>query len=279
VGIVVLILLVVGGTFGTAWMGARSERVAEQVLQPELPTDTPGSDGRTGRVVLRFGGGEFFVKPTRGNESMHVDALYDERSYDLRERFEDEGDRWVYEVEFERKGSMFMSLLRGMVGGTRPRIEVFLPIDVPLELDVEMEQGALVADLGGMWLTSAVVEVNQGALALDVSEPLREPMDSLTLRGTMGGFAATGLGDASPRKLDVEFTMGGMEIDLRGNWRTDAEITVRTSQGGGALRLPRGVEIVGLKTSRIRPPGADETPPPTLTFSVSSTRGELDIIE
>ena len=39
------------------------------------------------------------------------------------------------------------------------------------------------------------------------------------------------------------------------------------------------MEIVGLETSRIRPPGGTETPPPTLTFSVSTSRGELDIVE
>ena len=41
-GIVLLILLVVGGTFGTAWMGARAERVTEHVLQPQVPTPPAG---------------------------------------------------------------------------------------------------------------------------------------------------------------------------------------------------------------------------------------------
>ena len=76
--------------------------------------------------------------------------------------------------------------------------------------------------------------------------------------------------------------MGGMELDLRGNWVVDSEITVRVSQGGGQLRLPRDVEIVGIETSRVRPvrPGGDEeTPRPTLTFTTSSSRGELEIVE
>jgi hypothetical protein len=277
--IVVLIALVLAGAFGTAWIGVRSERVAERQLEPEVGGAAAGRDGRPGRVVLRLSSGEFIVRPARGDESLHVEALYDERNYDLHESFEDGDERWVYEVRLERKGSLPMALLRGLVGGTRPRIEVFLPTDVPLELDVRIAQGGSQMDLGGMWLTSAAIEFNQAGVDLDVSEPLREPMESLTIRGSMGGFTAKRLGDASPRTLDVEFEMGGMDLDLRGGWRTDAEITVRTNQGGGALRLPDDVQIVGLETSRVRSRGDEETPRPTLTFSVSSTRGELEIVE
>jgi hypothetical protein len=280
--VVVLCVAVLTGLFGTAWHGVRSEEVAERVLEPEIPTRAaaaPGQGGLPGRVVLRGTSGEFHIKPAREGEPLRVEARYDERTYDLTERFEPGRDRWTYEIDFERRGSMLTSLLKTLMGGTGARVEVFLPTDAPLELEIHLTQGGAEMDLGRLWLTTADIEFSQGGFELEISEPLREPMERLTIRGSMGGFAAGRLGDASPRRLDVECSMGGMDLDLRGKWATDSEISIRTSQGGGAVRLPRDVDIVGLETSRVGTRGDEELPRPTLTFSVSSTQGELEIIE
>ena len=158
-------------------------------------------------------------------------------------------------------------------------MDVYLPVDVSLELEVRIRQGGGEIDLGGLWLTSVEIDCSQGGFELDVSEPLREPMESLVLHGSMGGFMAGRLGDASPRRLEVDWSMGGMELDLRGKWVVDSDISIRTRQGGASVRLPRDVEIVGLETRRVGLRGDEEIPRPTLTFSVSATQGELEIIE
>jgi hypothetical protein len=174
---------------------------------------------------------------------------------------------------------MLMSMFKALVGGTGSRVDVYLPSDVPLELEVRVRQGGGTLDLGGLWLTSVDIECTQGGFELDVSEPLREPMESLVFHGSTGGFTANRLGDASPRRLDVDWTTGGMELDLRGNWVTDSAISIRTHRGGASVTLPRDVEIVGLETRRVGLRGDQEIPRPTLTFSVSTTQGELEIIE
>jgi hypothetical protein len=280
--IVVAVLLLIASVFGTAWLGARNEQVAERTLEPRIPAGDPAAPetgGKPGRVVLDLRAGEFVIRPARRGESLHVEARYDERTYDLREHFDPGGERWTYELDFEGKGSMMMGILKAIVGGTGSRLEVYLPTDVPLELVVNIRQGGSEVDLGGLWLTSGEIEYSQGGFALEFSEPTREPMESLVIHGAMGGFAAAGLGHASPRRLEVECRMGGMNLDLRGNWVTDSEIAISTSQGSGAVHLPRGVEIVGLDTGRVGLRGGDETPGPTLTFSVSSQQGELEFIE
>jgi hypothetical protein len=279
--IVAIVVAAVLGVFGTAWVGAKSERVAERVLEPAIPAAelaTAEQSGKPGRVVLRLKAGEFVVKPAAKGESLYVEATYDENTYDLRERFDPGEDGWVYEVDFERRGGTLMGMLKGLFG-TDSRVDVYLPTDVPLELEVDFEQGASAMDLGGLWLTESDIEFGQGAFQLEISEPLHEPMESLAIRGTMGAFIASEVGNASPRRLDVDFSMGGMQLDLRGGWVTDSEITIRTSQGGGQVRLPRDVEIVGLETSRVGVRDAEETPRPTLTFTVSSSQGELEIVE
>ena len=150
---------------------------------------------------------------------------------------------------------------------------------MPLDLDVKLNQGGAAVELGGLWLTAARFEFAQGGFELQVDEPLREPMDRLVIHGSMGGFGASGIGNASPRNLEVDVSMGGMGLDLRGDWVVDSDITVRLTQGGGMMRLPRDVEIVGLAMTRGTVKGDEELPRPKLTFSVSSGEGELEIIE
>ena len=278
-GVIALLIVLVGSLFGTAWVGVKSEEVSERVLEPDLPPNIGTVDGQSGRVVLRLAGGEFEVRPAAPGEGLSIRAAYDTRTYELTESFEPGGDPWVYELDFKRRGSMWMAILKGMVGGSGSHVEVFLPADTPLELDVEIEQGGVQMELGGLWLTSADLAFAQAGAELAISEPLREPMEQLRIRGSMGGVAVEGVGDASPRRLDVDFKMGGLDLDLRGQWRTDAEVVIRTTQGGGVLRLPRDVEIVGLETTRVRPPADPEVPRPTLTFTVSSSQGELEILE
>ena len=104
-------------------------------------------------------------------------------------------------------------------------------------------------------------------------------MERLSIVGSMGGFEASSLGNASPRELEVDFSMGGMDLDLRGRWAGDSDISLRSSMGGGVLRLPRDVRIEGLATSRIGDPTETEVEPPTLRFSVSSDMGNLEILD
>jgi len=281
-GMVALVLLVVSAFFGRAWMGVRNEQVVERVLEPALPVAAvgdPATGAVPGRVVLRLRAGEFHIEPAGAGESLHVDAKYDERAYELRERFEPGEDGWVYELDFEGKGSTWLGFFKAAIGGTQPRVDVYLPSDVPLELVIDLLQGGAAMELGGLWLTSAEIEFSQGGFELEVSEPMREPMESLAIRGSMGGFIADGLGDASPRRLEVDCRMGGAEIDLRGNWLNDSDISISTSQGGASLRLPRDVTIVGLGGDHVGVRGGAETPLPTLTFSVTARQGELEIIE
>jgi hypothetical protein len=130
-------------------------------------------------------------------------------------------------------------------------------------------------ELGGLWLQRAEVTFLQGGGELSFSEPLREPAESLRLDASMGGGAFRLLGNASPRSLRVSTQMGGGEVDLRGEWVRDAEISIESRMGGMAVRVPEGVRTRGLPRDREAAPGEEAEDQPTLTFSYSSSMGEI----
>ncbi len=300
VGLLLLVILLVAIFSGVAWQKVQSQEVKEEVLTHELPgtkpaegtpeADTPAAPGdaemRTeilqpgrpgnGRVILDLRNGGFYISPAEPGEPLTVEATYDVNSYELVESFEEgEGGTWTYRVSFQRTGGMIMAMLGQIFGGENPEVHVYLPPDAPLELDVKLRSGGSEIKLGGLWLTSAEIDFAQSGFNLQIDEPLKEPMDSLTLTGMMGGANLEGIGNASPRKLEVDLRMGGMNLDLRGQWMQDSDISITWNMGGARVVLPANMAIQGVEGHEGAAPGG-EVPPPTLRFELD---GKMDDIE
>jgi hypothetical protein len=235
----------------------------------------PGS--RAGRVLIDLRHGEFHVEPAPPGEPLRVEAEFDENRYELITEMAEVDGAWHYTVRFWQAGAPgLVSLFARMMGAREPRVTVYLPREVPMGLDLRFSQGGGEIDLGGLWLTEARVAFEQGGGELDFSEPLREPTERLGIDASMGGGSFRRLGNASPRVLNVETQMGGGEVDLGGKWLRDCEISLEASMGGMAVGLPDHVNTRGLPQDRSAPTSPGGEPAPTLTFSYSSSMGEID---
>jgi hypothetical protein len=231
-------------------------------------------------VILDLSQASFYIEPGQPGDPLRVEASYDSDYYLLEERFEEAGtEPWSYRIRFKRSApSSIITRISELISGSSPEVRIFLPVDVPLDLDLTLMQGGTEAELGGLWLRSAELEFGMGGMNLEIDEPLREPLESLAIDGRMGGANFRGLGNASPRRLEVDYSMGGMHIDLRGRWVADSLISITNRMGGGAITLPDGVIIEGLGEGRDGPRGDAGADAPTLTFELSSDMGELEIV-
>jgi hypothetical protein len=170
-----------------------------------------------------------------------------------------------------------LTWLKEALGGTQAEIRIYLPPDHALELDIDVGQGALSGDLGGLWLSDTAMELNQGAIELEFSRPLRAPMNDLTIDVSMGAVVLGSLGNASPASMTFKLSMGGGDIDLRGQWQQDSHISFDTSMGGAQVRLPRDVLIEGIDRGSFRLEPEAEVKPPTLFIDVD--RADLETLE
>jgi hypothetical protein len=234
-----------------------------------------------GRVTLDLAQGEFHIEPAPPGEPLRVEAEYDLDLYELSTEL-DEGDdgEWEYEVAFRRLESAgFTSFLARVFGAKGPRVTVYLPREVPMDLDLRFVQGGGDVDLGGLWLRETEVSFTQGGGDLEFSEPLRQPAESLTIDASMGGGAFRRVGNASPRRLEVTTRMGGGEVDLRGEWSRDCEISLESSMGGMEIRLPDGVNTRGLRRDREAVSDEEGGDVPTLSFTTSAEMGEIEFLD
>lgn len=294
-GLVIFVIVISAIVFGVASFQARNAVVEEQELtqilsSPETaliedaPLEVPTEFAVTepaGRIILDLRNTTFDIKPAGIGEPLTVKAEYDVKSYGISETFE-EGtaeEGWTYEVSFRRtSGSYLMTVLKEALGGNKPRVVVSLPRDIPYDLDLSVMQGGAEVELGGLWLTNADIRFLQGGGAVDISEPLRAPVDSLRIDFSQGGGAVEGVANASPSRLEVGFSMGGGFLDLDGAWLRDSEIDIKQSMGGVTVRLPRDVIIRGITRPGVEVPDTDDTGMPVLRFSTSSHYGELEFI-
>ena len=287
-GVLALIIVIVGINFLIAWSRLGDTQIQDRELSPSArlepaPTETgqaPIDPAAAGRVMLNLSQGEFHLYPAEPGEGLKVQARYDEDMYQLDERFETPPDSaWTYSIEFYRTMPWMQALFRQILGEAEdPVVKIYLPRDVPIELGLIIQEGGMEADLGGLWLIDAEILFNKGGFALDVSEPLRVPVERLKIHGSMGGFEAENLGNASPSILDIDCRMGGADIDLRGPWQNDCAIDLSVRMGGMAVLAPRDVRIDGVPTitsSGLRDDG--EVPVPRLTFRLQQSMGEIEV--
>ena len=111
-------------------------------------------------------------------------------------------------------------------------------------------------------------------------------MNRFRVDASIGELRVRSLGNASPAFVELDHSIGEVSLDLRGEWRRDAEITARCGIGECGIRLPRdvGVELIrsqifigdsdlsALQSAPISVPGA-----PTLRLDLSGKIGELRV--
>jgi hypothetical protein len=291
-----VIALVVAGVF--AYRGVEQEDVADREIAPAA-TAEPGAAGdagadraadrlpalarKPGRIELDLAHGEFRIRPGEPGTGVRVKARFDQNAHELIDHLEVLPDStWVYRVEYQRTISGVQAFMRALLGGSQDsRVEVFLPPDAPVALVLDITQGGAEAQLGGLWLSDAVINYSQGGFELDVAEPLREPLDRLEISGSMGGFEANNLGNASPSLLTVDCSMGGAQVDLAGRWLNDADVSLSVSMGGMAVLVPAGLTVEGTPVagaSADLAPADPEVPAPVLRLSVDQSMGEVEVV-
>lgn len=269
-------LMLISGVFAVmALFTVQNEQVEERVLAREVPAATQAAPGL---IVLNVSQGECDIMPAEPGEPLRVEATFDTNAYCLEESLDGEvGPGWTYKLDFQKKGLSITTPLELLFGGCRPKIRIYLPPDVPLSLEVTLSEGGSRMNLGGLWLASADFDVSKGGFDLRFKKPLRQPMEQLHIQSAMGGFDSYRIGNASPRSLHVCHSMGGLDLDLRGQWVRDAEIDIDSHMGGCDVRFPKNVVVEGLNTEGIGLKPNPEVKAPVLRVSVSSAMGEVDL--
>jgi hypothetical protein len=265
----------------------RIEDVAREIATPPPPRREPLAPAgvhEPGRIVLDLAQGSFTVRAAPAGSPIRIGGRYDAASYRLEERRESYGETgWIHRVSFGPQGLLRRLVQRDVEDN---RLEIDLPRDVPLVLEVRIGTADSTLELGGLWLVATDLDLGVGSHTIRFGEPSPLPAGPVRIAATIGELRVHELGNASPESVEISQRLGDTIVGLDGSWRRDATVRVRCGIGECRVDTPHGLGLeiesaavrVGeteIATPEGRPPA--EPGGPTVRLSVSAAVGNVTV--
>ncbi len=186
------------------------------------------------RVSVEYGAGVFSVRAIDEGLLYRMNLKYDE------ERFEPVAE---YSSDHLRLG--IESLHRGIDVGKRNAGELRLELARGVPMDLDLEFGAVKADLdlGGLSLTDLDLSTGASESTVDVSEPNPSRMESARFEVGAAEFTARRLGNLNADRIELDAGVGSITLGLDGRWERDARVAIDMGLGSLELRVPEGLGI------------------------------------
>ena len=204
-----------------------------------------------GTIELDVSMAELTVEPGPAGSPLRLEAEWDPNRMRLDEALEPGAQGWTYRLRLRGRGLRTWAGNHGRHRGAEVRLVV--PADRPFSLAGEVGIGSSSLELGGLALRSVDLELGVGEHTLSFSSPTATPVSRLALDSSMGEVEIQGAGNASPRELSIDHSMGDLRLDLGGRWRNDGRVSLALGMGSCRVTLPDAGEAGALvEKGRVR---------------------------
>jgi hypothetical protein len=126
-------------------------------------------------------------------------------------------------------------------------MDLLLPRDVDLDLDLEFGAVRADLDLGGLRMSRVKLHTGASESRVDISEPNPLRMSTADLEVGAADFQVRNLGNLNAERITVDAGVGNVVLDFRGDWQGDAEVSVDMGLGALELRFPEGLGVQLIK--------------------------------
>jgi len=205
-----------------------------EALPAAVALDEPG------RLVLDVTGTDLTIRPGPAGDPIRIAGSYDAAASELASEYTTYGEAgWTYHLRLGPNG-----LVQRIASGSGSHVEITLPADVPIVLEGSFAGADAEIELGGLWIVRTDLELVGGDHRIVFSEPLLEPMESLSLEAPRGELTLVELGNASPADVRIIKESGDACVDLRGAWQADTRLVVDCRIGNCDLHRPGGADAL-----------------------------------
>lgn len=186
------------------------------------------------RVSVRYGAGIFSVRSVDDGLLYRMHLEYDEDRFEPVAQYS--GNRLELGVETRR---------RGLDIGTDKAGELRLELARGVPMDLDLEFGAVKADLdlGGLALTDLDLSTGASESEVDMSEPNPSRMETARFEVGAAEFTARHLGNLNADRIEVDAGVGSITLAFDGRWQRDAEVEIDMGLGSLELRVPEGLGV------------------------------------
>lgn len=185
-------------------------------------------------VEIAYGAGRLALLPAGPGVLYRANLRYDAQLFRPTVEYADG------QLEIGVEGSDRGGRTRNVRGG---ELEVALPTDVPVGLELKFGAAEATLDLGGIPLRRAQISTGASKTTLSVSRMNPIACEVVELEIGAAQFEAIGLGNLGAERFRLKGGIGDVTLDFTGAWERDMEATIGMGLGSLALRVPRGLGV------------------------------------
>ncbi len=187
-------------------------------------------------VSIEFGAGEIIISSDDMAEVATVDVDYDPR------RIECEID---YNVR-RGTGHLYLeSIIRRKrnIDTEKNLWEVVLSNRYPMVLEIEAGACDAEMDLGGIPITELSIEIGAAVGEVDFSRPNPRRMVDFDVDAGAASLEFRNLGNANFEQFNFDGGAGSFDLDFRGKYTGESEISIDIGLGSAEIILPKGIPV------------------------------------
>jgi len=185
-------------------------------------------------VSIEFGAGEILMVPADIKSAAVFDVEYTPRRFD-------------FDVDYEvKRGTGYLlaeSIVRRKtdVDTEDNRWEVTMSTRYPMVMELEMGACDAELDLGGIQLEGLKIEVGAASARLDFSAPNPVRLEEIEIEAGAASLEMEGGGNANFDFFSFEGGAGSFDLDFRGDYDGESEITIDVGLGSADIVLPDNI--------------------------------------
>ena len=205
----------------------------------EVHDEVPAAAYKGVEMNVEFSAGRIDIAPSSSDLPVQLDALYLARYIDYDFDYEDDGGvcRVFAKSEFEHhRGRDYDDIDNEW--------NVDLSTKYPLNLDFELGACEGIFDLGGLKIEEIMLEVGAADLEIDFSAPNPVRMREFNANCGASSLVIDGLANANVDHMDFDIGAGSCDIDFRGDFKGETEVTIDVGVGSMDVIVPRNVAIL-----------------------------------
>lgn len=124
-----------------------------------------------------------------------------------------------------------------------PSIDLELPPDIPMDLQLGFIGGEAEVDLTGVPVERLSLNIGASDTELRVSSVNSQRIDSARINVGVADFEAHGLGNLNAGHVSVKAGLGLVTLGLEGEWPEDARLSIKMGLGGLRIFVPESLGV------------------------------------
>jgi hypothetical protein len=187
-------------------------------------------------VVMEFGAGELTIRGRDMSEAAVVEIDFNPKRIDYMIDYRLRGSTGQLELE-----SIFRN--RKSIDTDDNIWDVTFSRRYPMSLDIEIGASEAELDLTGIPIEEMSLEIGAaaGTIVFDELNPVR--MVSMDIEAGAASLECIGLGNANCEEFSFEGGAGSFELDFRGDFEGEMQISIEIGLGSVDIKLPRDVPV------------------------------------